>query len=71
MPETNKLLKLGARIKTIRKQKNMTQIALAIKCKFEKTNLSRIESGRSNLTMRTLFKICKALDIHETELFKD
>lgn len=71
MKETERLLKLGERIKAIRKKKNMSQKALAIKCEFEKTNMSRIESGKSNLTMRTLFKICKALDINETELFKD
>ncbi len=71
MTETDNLLKLGQRIKAIRKQKNMTQNALAMKCNFEKTNMSRLESGKSNITMRTLFKICKALDIHEIELFKD
>jgi transcriptional regulator with XRE-family HTH domain len=64
-------IKLGERIKVIRTKKNMTQNELAIKCDFEKASMSRIESGRSNPTIQTLYKICCSLDIHITELFKD
>lgn len=47
----------------------MTQNDLAIECNFEKATMSRIESGKSNPTVRTLVKISNALHIHLSELF--
>ncbi|MDP4269473.1 MAG: helix-turn-helix transcriptional regulator, partial [Bacteroidota bacterium] len=41
---------------------------LAAKCNFEKSNLSRIEAGRTNLTIKTLFKISQALDVSLKDL---
>src|ERR1700744_3074914 len=60
-------VKLGERIKAIRTKKNLTQNELAIKCDFEKASMSRIESGQSNPTIQTLYKICTSLDIHIIE----
>ncbi|MBL0358805.1 MAG: helix-turn-helix transcriptional regulator [Chitinophagaceae bacterium] len=71
MQEPDLQIKIGERIRTHRIKKNMTQNDLAIECKFEKASMSRIESGKSNPTIRTLYKICKALDVQITELFKD
>jgi transcriptional regulator with XRE-family HTH domain len=69
MNELQLLTGLGSRIREIRLKKGITQNELANRCNFEKASMSRIESGRSNLTFRTMHKICKALDIHITELF--
>ena len=71
MGDNKLLIKLGEKIKKIRISKNLTQNELAMECDFEKARLSRIESGHSNPTIRTLFKISKALDIPMEELFKD
>jgi transcriptional regulator with XRE-family HTH domain len=71
MKEPDLLLKMGEKIKFIRMKKKMTQNDLAIECDFEKASMSRLESGRSNPTVRTLQKVCIALDIHIIELFKD
>jgi len=71
MTDASFLFKLGQRIKKHRIKKNMTQNDLAIECEFEKASMSRIESGLANPTIRTLHKICKALDIEIIELFKD
>jgi transcriptional regulator with XRE-family HTH domain len=65
------LNQLGSRIKKIRLEKGMAQNELANKCNFENASLSRIESGKTNLTLRSLYKICKALDIYITDLFID
>jgi len=70
MKEPDLLVKLGDRIKELRTKKNMSQNDLAIECNFEKASMSRIESGQANPTVRTLFKICMALDITMVELFK-
>jgi transcriptional regulator with XRE-family HTH domain len=71
MHRTDLLGKIGKRIKTIRLAKNMTQNDLAIECEFEKASLSRIESGKTNITIRTLYKICCALDVELVELLAD
>ncbi len=71
MSEEDLLAKLGERIRTIRMKRNMTQNALAMECDFEKASMSRIESGQSNPTVRTLHKISVALDIHIADLFRD
>lgn len=71
MNETALLYKLGERIKALRTSRDMTQNDLAIECNFEKARMSRIESGQSNPTIRTLYKICTALEVDISELFID
>ena len=63
------LNQLGSRIREIRKTRKMTQDALADKCNFEKGNLSRIETGQTNLTMKSLLKISQALEVPIADLF--
>jgi len=71
MNENQLLIDLGFKIKKLRLKKNMTQNELSIECNFEKASMSRIESGQTNPTVKTLYKICNALDIHISDLFKD
>jgi transcriptional regulator with XRE-family HTH domain len=71
MKEADLLVKMGERIKDIRMKKKMTQHDLASACQFEKASMSRLESGQSNPTIRTLHRVCKSLDIQISELFKD
>jgi transcriptional regulator with XRE-family HTH domain len=51
------------KIKELRENENVTQQDLAAACNFEKSNMSRIEAGRSNLTIGTLLKICSVLNV--------
>jgi len=60
--------KIGSRIKFIRESKEISQQDLAAICNFEKGNLSRIEAGRTNPTVSTLYKISQALEVTLTEL---
>ncbi|GAA4237593.1 hypothetical protein GCM10022291_24780 [Postechiella marina] len=73
--EINRLKKktrhnLGAKIKEVRESKSLTQVDLAsrIEGRFDTSNVSRIESGRINTTVFTLFRIAKALDIDISDL---
>lgn len=72
----SKLLKLvGKRIKEVRESKNITQLQLVIKMeeeegRFDTTNVSRIESGRTNPTVFTLHRIAEALEVSISELTK-
>lgn len=55
--------KLGKRIKALREMKGISQQELASICDFEKSNMSRLEAGRTNPTVVTLLKISEALSI--------
>lgn len=59
---------IGNRIKSIRISKGISQQQLAADCNFEKSNMSRIEAGRTNITVYTLFVISKALNVSIQEL---
>ena len=60
--------KIGNRIRELREFKGISQQNLAAICNFEKSNLSRIEAGRTNPTIFTLYKISQALEITISEL---
>lgn len=59
------LLKLGAKVKEIRESKRMTQVDLAgkIEGNIDTTNISRIETGRTNPTIITIYRISEALEV--------
>ncbi len=63
MPEKKFLSLVGSRIKQTRIEKNLSQVKLAELCNFEKASMSRIESGRTNVTVLTLQKISDALGV--------
>jgi transcriptional regulator with XRE-family HTH domain len=62
------LVRIGMNIKEIRDDKNVSQQDLAAACNFEKSNMSRIEAGRTNLTVGTLLKICDVLNVKLTDI---
>jgi len=57
------LIRIGMKIKELREEKNISQQDLAATCNFEKSNMSRIEAGRTNITIGTLLKISEALNV--------
>jgi transcriptional regulator with XRE-family HTH domain len=59
---------IGERIREIRESKGISQQDLAAACNFEKSNMSRIEAGKTNFTISTLYKISMALDVKLAEL---
>ena len=66
----NLLVTLGERVQQLRESKGLSQVDLAGKMigKFDTTNISRIESGRTNPTIFTLFRIAEALEIPLNEI---
>jgi transcriptional regulator with XRE-family HTH domain len=70
MTESSVHIKVGKRIQEIRASKGISQQVLAAKCNFEKGNMSRIESGRVNITLSTMHRISTALEVELLELFK-
>jgi len=70
LTESELLIKIGKRIVHLREQKGLKQIDLASQMNIEDSALRRIESGRTNPTTKTLFKISKVLDVDIKELFR-
>ena len=63
------LVKLGNRIKTIRKSRNLSQKAMAEKCGMDFASYSNIENGKRNVTVFTLQRIINVLKSSFNELF--
>ena len=61
---------VGSNIKRVRESKGLTQVDLVgkIEGEIDTTNISRIESGRTNPTVFTLYRIAVALEVSIKEL---
>lgn len=70
MEKSDLLKNVGKRVQEIRISKGLTQVDLVGKIdgEIDTTNISRIESGRTNPTIFTLYRISKALDVSLVEL---
>ncbi len=62
---------IGQRVKQLREEKNIPQQDLAAACNFEKSNMARLESGKTNPTLYTLKKIAVNLSVPLEKLVKD
>ncbi|WP_051947175.1 helix-turn-helix domain-containing protein [Muricauda sp. MAR_2010_75] len=75
MSINNKILvayqkKLGQRIKEIREDKELSQLDVASVCDYDKTTISRIENGRTNITLKTLLNLARAMEVDISQLFE-
>jgi transcriptional regulator with XRE-family HTH domain len=55
--------KIGLKIRTLREEKNLSIQEFSDLINIEYNNLIRIEKGRTNPTIGTLYKICQALNV--------
>jgi transcriptional regulator with XRE-family HTH domain len=63
------LMAVGDKLKNIRQQKNMTQEDLALQAGIAISQIGRIERGKLNPSVSTLFVIALALEVEPKELF--
>ncbi len=72
MEKSKILIQIGKRIKEVRESKGISQIELVgrMEGNIDATNISRIESGRTNPTIITLYRISTALEISLSELLQ-
>jgi len=54
---------VAMKLKSARKEKNVTQLELSKKLKITQQSIQAIESGNININLNTLRKICTALQI--------
>ncbi|CAM4220923.1 helix-turn-helix domain-containing protein [Paenibacillus alkaliterrae] len=67
----SELVKLvGAKIRLLRKEKGLSQAELATMAGLVDTYLGGVERGTRNISMETLEKIVKALDVSPDVLFR-
>jgi transcriptional regulator with XRE-family HTH domain len=64
------LVKFGKHLKKLRESKNLSQQELANRCDIEHSQISRIELGKINTTISTMFLLAEKLNIDVTELVK-
>lgn len=55
----------------IRKAKKMSQLSLAAKAKSTQNNISQLESGEVSPTLRTIKRLCEALEIDSDVLLTE
>ena len=70
MTEEELLKCVGKNIQKYRMQKGILQQDLAAICNMEIPNMSRIENGRTNPTLKTLLKISSSLGVEIVDLLE-
>ena len=60
---------IGERIAKLRKAKNLSQQQFSYDAEIERSYLTHVEKGRKNISIETLLRITKALDISLKDFF--
>jgi transcriptional regulator with XRE-family HTH domain len=69
-PETSPLLRaVGQRIAELRRRKDLTQEQASEALGMLASNYAHLEQGRQNLTIDTLVRVAKLLDVEVADLF--
>lgn len=63
--------KVGQRIKELRTEMGISQEKLALKAEIDRTYLAGVESGKRNLSIKSLEKIISSLDISFHDFFEE
>ena len=59
----------GERVRELRKQKGLSQEALALACDLDRTYIGGVERGERNISLINICKIAEALGVNAKELF--
>ncbi len=70
MREEEVFILVGHKIRRVRQLKSISQQDLAAMLNIEKSNMARIESGRTNITIRNLYRIAISLGVPLSELME-
>ena len=64
------LLRFGERLRTLRKERGLSQEAFAGLCGLDRTYIGGIERGERNVSLRNIEVIAKALGLSVSELMR-
>jgi transcriptional regulator with XRE-family HTH domain len=59
----------GQAIRAMRKERDISQEGLALKCELDRSYFGAVERGERNVSLTNMLKITKALDVLPSELF--
>ncbi len=60
----------GERLRSIRKDKGLSQETLALKCELDRTYIGGVERGERNISLLNIYKIADALGIRPREFLQ-
>lgn len=60
--------KFGSHLKKIRESKGMSLIEVDRRCDLDESNISKIENGKVNIQLSTIFELAKGLGVEAKEL---
>jgi len=61
--------KFGEKLRQLRKNKGLSQEALALACDLDRTYIGGVERGERNISLINIYKIADALGISPGDLF--
>lgn len=61
---------VGRNVRRVRRERRLTQEALAEKCGHSQQYISELERGEQNATLISIAEIAQALDVSHLELFR-
>ena len=68
MENHSRFQKIGKTVRSARLERGLSQSELALRVGMKQPDISRIEEGRKNITLSTLSRLCKELDIKKLDL---
>ena len=69
MGKNEYLVCFGKNVKELRKQKGLSQEALALLCDLDRSYIGGVERGERNLSLLNIHRIATALNVNVKELF--
>jgi transcriptional regulator with XRE-family HTH domain len=60
--------KFGDRLKTLREAKGLSLRGMAANCELDDSQISKIENGKKNIQLSTIFELAKGLGVEAKEL---
>jgi transcriptional regulator with XRE-family HTH domain len=64
------LIKFGQRVRELRRERNLSQEAFALKCALDRTYVGGIERGERNVALRNIERIAQTLGLSLAELLE-
>jgi transcriptional regulator with XRE-family HTH domain len=65
---SNIQLKFGSHLKSIREAQGLSLRGLASKCDLDSSKISKMENGKTNLQLSSIFELAKGLGVEPKEL---
>lgn len=69
LPGMDIKLKVGQRVRQLRKELELSQEALGLKSEVDRTYVTDVEAGRRNVSLEILERLIKGLDVSVADFF--